>query len=318
MTPRNPQSNRIKFFYLLIGLLGVSLIGFEIYLNSKNASLCKTEGCFLVHIFDTYGILNYIGLAIFAFIFITALLDLLNFYLGFFLRLRTYLLALSIIVEGYFIGFQTWFLKTYCQYCLIIASLLFLALLLDFLYPEKEIELFSLRKGKRVYIYKMSLLGFFSIFFATYLVNFPLKTLEFSSPVLIYKEDCPYCEDVISYTKTKNIKIKLYKAKDVIPFMETLNLNSVPLLINNERNKVVVIEGKDEIINWFEEKYGVKKEEFIKNKREVEKKLEKVYKIEEKGESTKKDLSPFIPGAFNATSDIGKEGEACTIEKPCE
>ncbi|MBO8144425.1 MAG: vitamin K epoxide reductase family protein [Thermodesulfobacterium sp.] len=324
MTPRSSNINRIKFLHLLISLIGLSLIGIEIYLNSKNASLCKTEACTLVHIFDNYGVLNYIGLAMFFYLFLISILDILNFHLGFFLKLRTYLLFLSVMVEGYFIGFQTWFLNTYCQYCLTIAVLLFLAFFLDYFYPEKEASLLFIKKEKKNQLYKIAILGFASVVFATWLVNVSLKTLDLSLPILIYKEDCIHCKEVISYAKEKNIKIKLYPAKDVIPLMRIVNINSVPLLLEKVGDKILIIKGKKEIEIWFNEKYGknIKKASLSKKRETDITKKKKAYKTKEEKEVQPEKIRFFIfkqsnSTQFNNTNNTEESG-VCTIDKPCE
>ncbi|MCD6490477.1 MAG: hypothetical protein J7K20_07110 [Thermodesulfobacterium sp.] len=324
MTLRSPNIDRIKLLHFLISLIGLSLIIIEIYLNSKNASLCKTEACTLVHIFDNYGVLNYIGLALFSYLFLISVLDMLNFHLGFFLKLRTYLLFLSIMVEGYFIGFQTWFLNAYCQYCLIVAALLFLAFFLDYFYLGKEVVLRSIKKEKKNQLYKIAILSFASVMFATWLVNVSLKTLDLSLPILIYKEGCPHCKEVISYAKEKNIKIKLYPIKDVIPLMRIVNINSVPLLLEKVGDKILIIKGKKEIENWLNEKYekDIKKATSNKKRKTDIIKKKKVYKTkkEKKAQPEKTQIFMFKQSngtLFNITNDTEESG-VCTIDKPCE
>lgn len=309
MTPRAPRSNRLKFLYLLISIIGLILIATEIYLNLRSTSLCQTEGCTIVHIFDKYNTLNYFGLAIFFYLFLVSLLDIFHFHLSFFLKLRAYLLSLCIIVEGYFIGLQTWVLNTYCQYCLLVASLLFLAFFLDYFYPEKEISPF-LREEKKTSIYKISFLGFVSVFLATYLVNLSLKPLNFNSPIIVYKKDCIHCEEIISYAKERNIKVELYEIKDVLPLAKIININSVPILLGKEKDKIVVINGKDEIKKWFDTKYGIKEE--------AEKTFEKVYEVGEKKKFEQK-IPVFYPQETNKTvNNTTEEGGVCSIEKPCQ
>lgn len=159
----------------------------------------------------------------------------------------------------------------------------------------------------------MSILGFLSLFIATSLVNFPLKPLNFNSPVIIYKRDCPYCEEVISYAKKNNIKVELYEAKNVIPLMRIFNLESVPILLDKKENKITVIKGRDEIIGWFKERY------------EVKEKITETYKSEEINLPEKRKREILIPRAvnnafntsFNTTNNATEESGVCTIEKPC-
>jgi glutaredoxin len=290
----------ISIVLLLISITGLILIGTEIYLNLKRASLCQTEGCAIVHILDKYNTLGYLGFFIFLYLFLVSLLDILNFHLGLFLKLRTYLLSLSVIVEGYLIGLQTWVLNTYCQYCLFVASLLFLAFFLDYFYSKKR---------ENTSIYKISFLSSISVFLVTYLVNLSLKPLNFKSPIIVYKKDCIHCKEVISYAKEKNIEVKLYEIKDVLPLARIININSVPILLSKEDGRIVIINGKEEIKKWFDAKYGIKEE--------AEKDLRKAYKIVKKKEH-KQRVQLFYPLESNKTVNNTEENGVCTIEKPCQ
>lgn len=300
------KNKKIKILNLLLSLIGLSLISIEIYLNFKNGTLCKNKGCILVHTLDTYLILNYLGFLIFFYFFIVSVLDFVNFYFGFLFKLKTYLLCLCVIVEGYFIGFQMWSLKEYCYYCLIIASIIFLSFLLDYIYPEKERNIFSLEIVKNTLPYKLGILGFFSLLIASYLVKFPINSLNLNSPIIFYKNNCPYCEQIINYAKEKEIKVKFYKVEKFIPFLKTLNLNSVPILIYKENGKIFILNGFKEIKEWLDSK---------ENKLEIQKGKETSF--------IKREIRIRKESEFNVTQPLNKIGvtneeETCTTEKPCE
>jgi len=264
MTPKAKESKKTKILFFLFSIIGLILVTSEIYLNFQQKTLCQGEGCFLVHIFDTYNLLNYIGFLLFFCLVIISFLDLLEVKLTQLLNLRTYLLALAIIVLGYFIGFQKWILNEYCSYCLIIAGLIFLCFLLDYKLPLKEKTLFSGgNSSKNTSIYKIAFLGFLSLFLATFLVKVPLKPLEFNSPVLIYKKDCPHCEEVKKFAKAHNISLKLYDVNTAISLIRLLKYNNVPILIYRENDKTLVIEGEENIKNWLKEKYGIEEKESL-------------------------------------------------------
>lgn len=264
MTPKTKEPRKTKLLFFLLSIAGLILIALEIYLNSQQKTLCQNEGCFLVHIFDTYNLLNYIGFLLFFYLTIVSFLDLLEVKFIWLLNLRTYILALAIIVEGYFIGFQKWILNEYCSYCLIIAGLIFLCFLLDYKLPLKEKTLFSLSESsKNTSIYKIAFLGCLSLFFATFLVKIPFKPLEISSPVLIYKKNCPHCEEVKKFAKAHNIFLKLYDVNEAISLIKLLKYNNIPILIYKENNKTLVIEGESSIKNWLKEKYGIEEKESL-------------------------------------------------------
>ena len=287
MTPKSQPTGKIKFFIFFLSLIGLILIALEIYLSFHQKTLCQTKGCFLVHTFGTYDILNYIGILLFFYLTISSLFDLLNFQIFWFLNLRTYILALAVIIEGYFIGFQKWILNEYCLYCLIIASLLFLCFLLDYELPFKKRILFSdtSTSKKDITIYKIAILGSFSLFFATSLVKVPFKPLKLNYPILVYKKNCPFCEEVEDFAKKHNIPLNSYKVGKVMFLIKLLNYNNVPILIYKENGKTIVIEGAEDIKNWFKKKYLIKeKKKFEKEyketkvKKQKEEKFQKIFK----------------------------------------
>jgi len=164
----------------------------------------------------------------------------------------------------------------------------------------------------------MSILGFLSLFIATSLVNFPLKPLNFNSPVIIYKKDCPYCEEVISYAKKNNIKVELYEAKNLIPLMRIFNLESVPILLDKKENKITIIKGRDEIIGWFKERYEVKEKITETYKSEKVNLPENLPKKRKKEISTPQAVNHTSNILINATNNATEESGVCTIEKPCK
>jgi len=264
MTPKTKEPKKIKFLFFLLSIIGLILIALEIYLNFQQKTLCESEGCSLVHVFNTYNLLNYIGLLLFFYLTIVSFLDLLEVKSIWLLNLRTYILALAIIVQGYFLGFQKWILNEYCSYCLIIAGLIFLCFLLDYIIPLKEKTLFFVSESsKNTSIYKIAFLGCLSLFLATFLVKVPFKPLEFNSPVLIYKKNCPFCEEVEKFAKEHNISLKLYDASETISLIRLLKYKNIPILIYKENNKTLVIEGESNIKNWLKEKYGIEEKESL-------------------------------------------------------
>ena len=247
-----PKYNFLKFILFFISLLGFLFILLEIIFNFKGQSLCKTEGCQIVHIFDVYNILNWIGLIFFVYLLFTSIIDISNiFFINFFLNLRVFLISLAIIVEGYFLTIQTWFLGKFCQYCLIIAFLFLLFMIIDYLY-QKNFNKFS-------YLYTLSLFGSIAIFITGFIVNIPLKPIKLDSkPLIIYEKGCNHCREVINYTKNHKIDINVYEIKKFWSALRIFNINSVPVLIYQSNNKITLIIGKNDIIQWFKHHYESK------------------------------------------------------------
>ncbi len=270
-----------KWLCVLISFTGLIITILEIYLTFKGKSLCQTTGCRVVHTFDAYNLLNWIGFGIFSFIFLISLLDTLNFNLNSLPEIKTLLLSAGVIVEGYFIGFQKWYLHEYCIYCLTIASLIFILFILDF---------FS-REQKKTYPYLVAIVGFFAIFIATFLVNAPLKPLKLNNePILVYQKGCPHCKHIIEYSRKKGIKMELFEVKNFLSVMRVFNLHQVPLLIYKQDHKIEMLSGEREILNWLDFKYG----------------LLNIKEADVKG------------NLFPVYQENDSEEGACEIGKPCE
>ncbi len=250
----SPKISRsvINYIILIVSLAGIILTLTEIYLNLKGTSICKTEGCTVVHIFDIHNTLNYLGIFIFSSIFIFSLLK--NQRL---LILRSLILSICVIVEGYFIGFQAWYVKEFCHFCLTVAGFIFLLFFLDFL------------SSKHKTIGLVGITGFISLLISTYLVNMPLISLNLKYPVIIYQKNCPHCKAVIKYAKENQIKINTYEVKKVYPLIKILKFDSIPILIYKvNNNKIFAINGEKEIKNWLKTKIR-KEASFIPNSSET-------------------------------------------------
>jgi len=233
---------------LLISLFEFFLVLTEIFLNSKGTSLCTSQSCTLVHAFDVYGILNWIGLLLFGFLFLTSCFDLTGFLtenaLNFFLKLRIFTVSSAVLVEGYFIGIQTWYLGKFCRFCLIFAGLLFLFAVFDFIY-QRKLNRFSLT-------YLKAFAGALVIFTATSIVKMPLTSLpETDLPVVVYKKGCPHCRAVMDYAERNGIKFLKVSAENVMPLFHMLHLKGVPVLIHRTETSCEIISGEREIKKWL-------------------------------------------------------------------
>ncbi len=238
----------IKILLTIVSFAGFSLTLAEIVLNAQGQSICTTSACKLVHTFDAYNMLNWIGLTLFGYLFLTSLLDLLNIiFIEFFLRLRILIVTGAIIVEGYFIGLQTWFLGKYCFYCLTVASLIFLFAIFDYCYQKKS--------NSFAFIYGGAFAGALAVFIATALVNIPLKPIpQKGLPILVFKTDCEHCKNVAEFVQKEKLQVVKYPAKSFSPVMQVLGIKGVPVLIYKEKNNIEVVSGDKAIITWFKKK----------------------------------------------------------------
>ncbi|AIH04428.1 MULTISPECIES: hypothetical protein [Thermodesulfobacterium] len=320
-----------QYLLLVVVFFGFVLNLYEVYLQFKNSSLCKTDACLMIHLFDRLGILNYLGVLVFAVVLGLTLLDLKikSYALK---RLRLFILGLCLVVEGYFIGFQAFFLQEYCQFCLVVALTIFLAFVLD-VFSQKAFSWGFLGFS-----------GFLALFTAVFLVNISLKPIFLDYPVVVYQQNCPNCKVVEEYVINNKIPVRFYEVSKVYALMRIAGIREVPTLLYREDNSLLVLVGKNTILNWLKENYPMLElsqgREFSKNLKEkdftvnasTEKPQDKKEPVtKEKVVSTEK-VSTEKSSTENATSlqkpsslpflppkvgDKEGKGEACLIEKGC-
>lgn len=236
----------LRYLIFLLSGVGLLITSLELYLSSQDRSICKSEACALVHSYDKYGTLNFIGVVLFSFLFILGTLEMFSRDLksfSFLKRVRFLVVSMAVLVEGYLVGFQTWFIKEFCGFCLGVATIIFLIFFGEVFYQKLKLPSF------------LVLCGFVSLFISTSLVGVELKALSFDNPVIIYKEDCSHCKEVLNYARKNEIPIKTYHVKEAYFLMSLLKIREVPTLIYREDKSISVLVGKGTILEWFQENY---------------------------------------------------------------
>lgn len=236
----------LRYLIFLLSGVGLLVTSLELYLSFQDRSICKSEACVIVHSYDKYETLNLIGVVLFFLLFVLAIFemsskDFRSF--SFLRRVRFLAVSIAVLVEGYLIGFQTWFIREFCGFCLGVATIIFLIFFCEIFYQKLKLPSF------------LVLCGFVSLFISTFLVGVELKALSFDNPVIIYKEDCSHCKEVLDYARKNEIPIKTYHVKEAYSLMSLLRIKEVPTLIYREDKSIAVLVGKGNILEWFQENY---------------------------------------------------------------
>lgn len=314
----------LRYIILLLSAVGLILTSSELYLSFQDRSICKSEACVLVHSYDKYGTLNLIGTVFFFFLFVFLVLEIISKNLkafSFLKRIRFFVVSMAVLVEGYLIGFQTWFIKEFCGFCLGVATIIFLIFFCEMLYQRLKLPSF------------LVLCGFAGLFISTALVGVELRALSFDNPVVIYKEDCSHCKEVLDYAQKNEIPIKAYHIKEAYALMSLLRIKEVPTLIYREDGSISILVGKRNILEWFQENYKPIESGF-KGDKPLEERVIVPTHIKPDAKFTKgKDKDEKI-GSQNASKEEGKsiptekslekifipvpsEEGACRIDKGC-
>lgn len=242
----NKINKLLKYTIFLLTSLGLIITSLELYLSFQEKSLCKSESCFVVHSYDRYGILNSLGVFFFFVLFLLTIPEvfLKNYRtFSFFRKVRFFLLSVAILIEGYLVGFQTWLIGEFCSFCLGIGAIILSVFICEIIYQKAKFVGFLIT------------CGFLSIFLSMFFVGERLKPLNFEFPILVYKENCPHCKEVIEYVKKNEIPIKTYNVKEVYSLLNFLKINEVPILIYKEDKDLFFFVGKNSILEWLQKNY---------------------------------------------------------------
>ncbi|MCS7163996.1 MAG: vitamin K epoxide reductase family protein [Thermodesulfovibrio sp.] len=223
------KARKISFFYLT----GLFFVLIEIAFNIYGKSICTTEGCKVVESFVRGGNINLLilGLVLFSFLFFISLYKFSAAFSKIIEYIHSGVLIIALSVEGYLLGFQSFVLKEFCIFCLVVFGILFLSSIYRVFEKRYEIAL--------------AFAGFSSIFLITYLVNPGISQIPPNT--LVYSKNCPHCEEIIQFCKTNSININTIEAKDISGTLKSLKIESVPILFSDEGDTKKIIIGKERI-----------------------------------------------------------------------
>ncbi len=227
-----PSIFKISYISSFLYLFGLLFSLTELILHFYNKSLCKTEGCRIVESFVRGGdiVLLLIGILLFGVLFFLSIKQK-------FPNIHSVLLIIALATEGYLIGFQSFIIKEFCVFCLIIFAILFISAILRLFQGRRELA--------------FAFLSFISIFFITYLVNPQINEIPSAQYVLLYSKDCPHCKEVIQFCTQMQIPVHAIEVKEVSGVLKSLKINSVPVLYCSQGNEKKFIIGADSIKQYL-------------------------------------------------------------------
>jgi len=267
------KKNTIPFekIQLSVTVLTILLIVSQtIYTYSSGESFCINTGCKIVEesIKTNPLFINLMGLLFFSIYFFLIL-----FFKKIYIHeslLKTYIL-IGIITEGLLLSFQIFITKTFCAYCLIIFSSVFiLNMLWGFPQLFKSL-LFLLCEISAFYF-----IGFDRAYITKYTINqgtYAIKSCE--KPVkrayLFFSKNCPHCKQVLQVLEgctsceihfnpveeiTNDIFNNILKTNKYDPeinktILGLLNIKVIPVLIAEEQEGLTFIRGDKPIIEYL-------------------------------------------------------------------
>lgn len=230
--------NVLSVIFIVLIVSGFLLSIIELIYSVQGTSICLTDGCAIVNSFiKNDAFLYYLGILFFVSLFILYIFKNKHNFVRMSLNI---LIILALIIEGYLIGFQIFIAENYCLTCLSIATIIILLSIINFI-QQKEI---------------MLIIGFVSLIFIPTLIWFinpGIKNLPKSEYIIIYSDKCKHCQAVIEYMKSKGINFQTVHEQIVKGFLKSANISVAPVLVANKRDMQIIINGKENIINYIKQ-----------------------------------------------------------------
>jgi len=254
----------------LISTLGLVLTSLQIAMHLKGEELCFNQGCKIVENILSLNplIVNSLGAIFFLCVILLSFLIKKRKDMAFLLDL---LLLCAMVAEGILLSIQLFVAKTFCSYCLIVATLIFIISLIyntrtaifGLAFVTVELALFSFINLSNPVSESVNLNQ------GTYAV----KTCSNPRTVayLIFSENCPHCKKVLSnlhgcvrceihfnpVSKVSKevlpglIPIEGYRPEVNVLALHVFDINSVPVLIHRTDDGYKIIKGDEKILEFI-------------------------------------------------------------------
>jgi hypothetical protein len=235
----NRRQGHTKYFFIL-SVLGSIYLLLEAGLQVFGRSVCVSEGCGLVAQISRFGDLSTVLIGFMA-------LGLLALLSGLSLRRQSGLLDSAInlaligalAAEGFFVGYQIFWLPEMCLFCLSVLGLFLTLGLLRWVAGWKETA-----AGFAAFALVLCFVG---------LVLPPRGTAIPSDKkmILFYSEECRHCSEIKEEINKNKLEITPMLVKDYTAALKSLGVNSVPTLFVNGRYEKIILTGKEAIRHYL-------------------------------------------------------------------
>ncbi len=226
--------------FVIVSVLGALFLLVEAGLQVFGRSICVSGGCGLVAQFARFGDLSIILIGFMAMAFL-ALLSGLN------RRRRSgpldsainLALIAALAAEGFFVGYQVFWLMEVCLLCLSVFGIFVCLGLLRLFAGWKEAA-----AGFAAFAVVLCFVGF--------VLPPPGKTLPSGQKmILFYSTECPHCREIKEEIDKGHLDITPVLVKEYASTLKTLGVDSVPTLFVNGRYEKLLLTGKESIRRYL-------------------------------------------------------------------
>ncbi len=221
-----------KNIFKLFAVVGIVVSAVDLNGIETSSPICVSNGCTIVNQITHFGSIPFTiaGIMLFSFLLIV------SFYKNLSLLLDI-TIALSLITEGLLVGFQAFYLQSFCTICVGI----FIIIVVMFV-----LRLFG-KNGNRT-IFVMGAVGFAALFILSFILYTPIWQPK-TGTTLIYSDNCPHCENVLRKIKKDKLlikKIHIINLKRAKAFLFNIGIKSIPVLVIKGKN-IKIIKGENDI-----------------------------------------------------------------------
>lgn len=227
-------------YFFIVSVLGALYLLVEAGLQVSGRSICVAGGCGLVTQLARFGDLSMILIGSIALAFL-ALLSGLNWrrrsgLLDFAINLA---LIAALAAEGFFVGYQIFWLSEVCLLCLSVFGIFVSLGLLRLFAGWKEVAA-----------------GFAAFAVVLGCVGFVLPPRGQALPVdkkmmLFYSTECKHCLEIKEEIDKNKLDITPVLSKEYTATLRNMGVNSVPTLFVNGRSEKLIITGKEAILRYL-------------------------------------------------------------------
>jgi len=221
-----------KRLFPLVSFAGLILVSVELIMQLNSSSICGTEGCRVVADHARYGDMAMLlpGIAVFSVLTFLSGIDLFLHEKRFDFIINVVLMV-SIIAEGFLVGYQAFRVYTPCMFCLSVFAVFIVLGIIRILGGHKDVI--------------PGFAGFVIIFSLFYLVlptSNNCDCIGNNSLVLFYSKNCPHCETIKELCKDCDQQVSEFPAEEHSGFLKNMNIDEVPvLLVNGKTEKRILI-----------------------------------------------------------------------------
>lgn len=225
-----------SILFLIVSALGSLYLLIEALLQSFGKSICATEGCKVAAQYTRFGDLSLVLLGL-ATVSLLAVLASRGMRAADARRERAinFLLIISLAAEGFFAGYQLFWLHVVCVFCLSVFGLFVVLGALRILAGHREV---IAGFGSLV-----ALLGLFSIVLPVGGPALPLGPRY----LLFYSEDCKHCAEIWKELEDQKIAAAHLPVREYPGFLKNMGIEHVPTLMVNGPYEKIFLTGTDAI-----------------------------------------------------------------------